>query len=291
MIRLLILGGNGFLGKWIGKTFNNQSGYEVLLPERNDYDLLDQESLTTLIKNLTPDTVINLAGKSHVQDSVGELYAVNAEGQLNLLKALSSAKFSGNNFYISSSNIYGSNNENPLQETTAPKPVNHYGCSKLLGEHFCWMMSEEVQTTIIRLFSVIGPGQSDSFLIPKLVDHFVQKRPVLELGNTNVSRDFIDVRDFCNMMLTLLGSKNPPEVLNFANQTQVSLYEILQILEQRTNHSPEIKINPQYVRKNEIRSQCGDNNLLRGLGYVQEHTIAQTIDMILNQYRSAIDNP
>ncbi|MBZ4241234.1 NAD-dependent epimerase/dehydratase family protein, partial [Mycobacterium tuberculosis] len=57
---------------------------------------------------------------------------------------------------------------------------------------------------IARPFNSTGVGQSDAYLLPKLVAHYARSAPRLSLGNLDVSRDFSDVRDVTAAYLKLV---------------------------------------------------------------------------------------
>ena len=281
MKRLMILGHSGFLGQWSVASLRDRPAFDLILPDRADWDLLDPASLRRLMETHRPDLVINLAAKAHVGSDTEGLYAVNARGQLNLLEVLAATGFSGHHLFVSTANVYGAADNDFLTENTRPLPLNHYSCAKLLAEHYCAMMAHDVATTIIRPFSVIGRGQAASFLLPKLVHHFATRAPVLELGNSDVRRDFIDVRDFCRMLTCVLKADALPPIINLSNAEVASIDEILEILGHLSGHRPDIRINPAFVRVRDIHYQCGDNSMIKSLGYRRKFTIEQTLEWLL----------
>ena len=98
--------------------------------------------------------------------------------------------------------------------------------------------------------------------MPKLVAHYAQRRPVLELGNIDVERDFADVRLLADAYVRLLGSDAAGEVVNICSGVGRSLRSILAELQAITGHAPEIRVAPQLVRRAEVRRLVGSNRRL-----------------------------
>ena len=113
---------------------------------------------------------------------------------------------------------------NPITEATRPAPVNHYAASKLAME---WMAADllptDFRSCMTRPFNYTGVGQTESFLVPKLVAHFAQRRPHVELGNLDVVRDFSDVRAVAQAYVRLLTADVPEGVTNLCSGVGRSL--------------------------------------------------------------------
>ncbi|MBZ0229808.1 MAG: NAD-dependent epimerase/dehydratase family protein [Bauldia sp.] len=288
MRRVLLLGSSGFIGTWLVRELQRSPAYEVVIPPRSTWDLCRQETLAPMLAAARPDVVVNLAALSSTQaDDREALYAVNAFGHLNLLTALREIGFGGHLVYVSSSNVYGTSSESPIPEGARPLPLNHYSCAKLLAEHFCAMFRFDFPITIVRPFNCIGVGQKPHFLVPKIADHFARRAPSIELGNLEVSRDFVDVRDAADMFMRVIGAETPPAIVNFANGEAESLSDLLAIFSEVSGHSPEIRTNPGFVRARDIVFQCGDATVIRRLGYTRRFTIHQTIRWIYDAYCEA----
>ena len=121
----------------------------------------------------------------------------------------------------------------------------------------------KIPVVIARPFNYTGVGQSDSFLIPKIVSHFVRKQNTIELGNMDVWREFNDVRDVVHAYRTLLEAKPVGQIINVCSSQLVSLGGALQMASELTGQTIEARVNPAFVRANEVLKLGGDNRLLK----------------------------
>jgi nucleoside-diphosphate-sugar epimerase len=100
-------------------------------------------------------------------------------------------------------------------------------------------------------------------LIPKIVSHFVRKQPTLDLGNMDVWREFNDVRDVVKAYRMLLEAAPIGQIVNVCSSNLVSLKEALALATELTGHSLEARVNPLFVRANEVLKLGGDTTLLK----------------------------
>ena len=98
--------------------------------------------------------------------------------------------------------------------------------------------------TIVRPFNYTGCGQQESFLIPKLVKHFKERIPVIELGNTHVTREYGDVRDIACIYTYLAENRAPWGPFNICTGKGYKLAHILDMLRELTDaHAQHLFIN------------------------------------------------
>ena len=102
---------------------------------------------------------------------------------------------------------------------------------------------------IVRPFNYTGVGQTELFLIPKIVSHFKSKKDIIELGNTSVWREFNDVRAVANKYLLLLELAPVGQTINVCTGNMYSLSEVVETATKITGCNIDIKINPSFVRK------------------------------------------
>ena len=70
---------------------------------------------------------------------------------------------------------------------------------------------------ITRPFNYTGVGQETRYPIPKIVSHFTARAPHIELGNTDVARDFSDVRDVARAYRLLAEARPIGEIFNLCS--------------------------------------------------------------------------
>jgi GDP-6-deoxy-D-talose 4-dehydrogenase len=270
----LITGINGFTGKYVAAELEG-AGYTVFgtgaavsdLPNYFQLDLLDKRGLIDVVRETQPSVVVHLAAIAFVgHGNVDAFYQVNLIGTRNLLEVLTQhVKNLTSVLLASSANVYGNSTEGVLCETTPLNPANDYAVSKLAMEYMAKLWVDKLPLFIVRPFNYTGVGQSDDFLIPKIVTHFRSQLPVIELGNLDVWRDFSDVRAVAQIYKRLLDVKPTGQIINVCSGKTHSLREVLAIAKIVSGHEIEVRINPAFERVNEVKSLCGDATRLRSL--------------------------
>lgn len=182
----------------------------------------------------------------------------------------------------SSSNIYGNSDAGVLDELTPTAPANDYAVSKLAMEYVAKLWAARLPITIVRPFNYTGVGQSPLFLVPKIVDHFKRRAAFIELGNLDVVRDFSDVRDVVRWYRRLAEIPATGETYNFCSGVGVSLRGVIELLEELTQHQMEIRVNPAFVRANEVHQLIGSRTKLQAAtGLSPQFTLRETLQWML----------
>jgi GDP-6-deoxy-D-talose 4-dehydrogenase len=137
---------------------------------------------------------------------------------------------------------------------------------------------------LTRPFNYTGPGQADHFLVPKIVNHYQKSEKVIELGNLDVWRDFSDVRDVAEAYRRLFDSDTSSETVNLSSGNVYSIKNIISIMNRIAGYEIQVKVNPEFVRSNEIRVLKGDNSKLRKITqFAPEIDFKKTLsDMLRN---------
>lgn len=286
--RVLTTGAGGFTGHYVRLALQ-EAGYEIVGSGQQALDLREVDSIRTLLREARPGYVIHLAALSFVGhgDPAG-FYAVNTVGTTNLLEAILSEDLRPQRIVVASSaNIYGNARVEPITEDTPPAPVNHYAASKLAMEHMVRTYADRLPLVMTRPFNYTGPGQAESFLVPKLVAHFAERRPAVELGNLDVVRDFSDVRAVAEAYVRLLRADVPQGVTNLCSGEGRSLRWIVEQLAELSRHRLEVRVNPAFVRASEVHRLVGSRARMEGaLGALPFQDFRATLAWMLAERES-----
>lgn len=117
---------------------------------------------------------------------------------------------------------------------------------------------DRMPIVVTRPFNYTGPGQADHFLIPKIVNHFRQGAPFIELSNLRVSRDYSDVEDVTAAYIALLESDARSEVVNICSGRAIALLDVLAMMNDIAGYEIEVRVNPMFVRENEVPRLVGN---------------------------------
>jgi len=279
--RALITGLRGFTGSYLARELA-AAGYRVfgtVLPDGADEvfsadvfatdifpaDLLDRAAVAGVVEQVRPDVAVHLAGIACVAHGDAEqIYRVNVAATRNLLEALAASPHPPSSVLLASSaNIYGNAQAGLIDESVAPRPANDYAVSKLAMEYMASLWMDRLPIVIARPFNYTGVGQSDSFLLPKIVSHFRRGAPCIELGNLAIARDFSDVRMVAGSYRRLLAATAPAgQVFNVCSGRSHSLESVLRMMEEIAGYRIEVRVNPALVRANEVLTLAGDNTRL-----------------------------
>jgi len=250
------------------------NGYEVYgstFSEPNEENhfkcnILEKKELRSVFKKIVPDYIIHLAAISFVaSENISLMYQTNIQGTLNFLEVLEELEIMPAKILIASSAAVYGNIGSQLSEEMSPKPINHYGNSKLAMENMVSNYFAKFNIIITRPFNYTGVGQRLDFLVPKIICHFKEKKPVIELGNLDTYREYNDVRFMTSTYISLLETNHKSDIVNISSGITYSIGDILKILSELSNHLIEVKVNKKFVRKNEIKELKGSTSKLEKL--------------------------
>ena len=250
-------------------------------------DLVDSQSLNSLMNEIKPDEIYNLGAQSHVKVSfdVPDYTAqVDALGTLRLLEAIRACKLESKvRFYqASTSELYGLVQEVPQTETTPFYPRSPYGVAKLYG---FWIVKNyreayQLHASSGILFNHESPRRGETFVTKKITRALKniknKDQKVLELGNLNSMRDWGHAKDYVEAMWMMLQQDKPDDyVISTGKQ-----YSVREFVEKAGNYfgfniiwdgdgvneqgidkntgETIVKVNRKYFRPTEVETLLGD---------------------------------
>ena len=301
MKRLLVTGRHGFVGSTLARMVQADATLRhwVIVDTPEALDLRDRVATVDMVTGAAPDAVLHLAAQSFVPDALRDPAAtlqINLFGTLNLLQALKQCGFRGRMIYAGTGDVYGVVPEDalPVAETRLPAPRNPYAVSKLAAEALCyqWTVTEAMDAVLARPFNHIGWGQSERFVVSDFARQVVEirqgrRKPVVAVGDIDVTRDFTDVRDVVGAYFALLASGSPGEVYNVCSGRETSIRAVLERLATLAGVEIAIEQDPARLRKSEQRRMCGDPAKINGAtGWEAATPLDETLADMLRYWES-----
>lgn len=313
MSKILITGAGGFVGTHLVRELLKNKNAEIfasvykatsdidnLLASDHIFagDLTDMGYVQNLIQVVKPDVVYHLAALSIVGSSFENALKImngNTTISYNLLESIRINSPNSRVIAICSANQYGAveNSSHPIDESTPLRPLNPYAISKATQEMLAlqYHLVYGLDIVILRPFNHTGPGQTTDFVIPKLAAQFAQIEkkqipPIIEVGNLDTIRDFTDVRDMVRAYTMATISCLPGEIYNIGSGTGHTIRQVIDILEDLTHTSVELKTNDVLVRKADVPSLIADYSKFKeATAYIPSISLEKTISDILESYR------
>jgi len=286
MKKILITGIDSFTGRYLF-SFLKKFGYEVFGTSysnvNNDFfkcDIRKKSDIKYILEKIQPDYIIHLAGISFPAHGHHEdFYSINTIGTTNILDTLLDIGMNPSKIIlVSSAIVYGNQGLELLDELLCPKPTNHYGASKYVMETLSSNYFTKLNIILTRTFNYTGIGQAEHFLIPKIIKHFKEGQKTIELGNLNVIREFNDVSFVCEAYKKLLESDTNNAVVNVCSNRGIKLLDVIDMMNDIASYTIEVQVNPEFVRKDEIKSLTGSTQKLFNLiGEIKQKEFKETL--------------
>ncbi len=256
-------------------------------------DLLDQHSLTSVVRDARPDEVYNLAAQSFVPTSwsqpvlTGEFTAL---GVTRLLEAVRLAHPQARFYQASSSEMFGKAVETPQRETTPFYPRSPYGVAKVYGHWITVNYRESYGLHAVSgiLFNHESPRRGLEFVTRKVSHGVAQilkgKARELRLGNLDARRDWGFAGDYVDAMWRMLQRPRPTDYVVGTGQT----HTVRELCELAFAHvglewKRYVKVDPQLVRPAEVDTlQADPSRAGRELGWSPRVDFAGLVRMMVD---------
>jgi len=254
-------------------------------------DLTDGSNLSSLINEIQPDEVYNLAAQSHVRVSFDmPIYTVNSDalGTLRLLEAVRTCKCRPRFYQASSSEMYGKVLETPQTEATPFYPRSPYACAKVYSY---WQTINHREAYGLFacngvLFNHESPRRGETFVTRKITRAATRIKLGLQeklyLGNLDAKRDWGFAGDYVEAMWRMLQQDEPDDYVVATGEThsvREFLDEVFGYLD--LDWHEHVEIDPNYFRPSEVDLLLGDaSKARRVLGWEPKVTFRQLAGMM-----------
>ena len=245
---VLVTGAAGFIGSALCQRLHSL-GYQVLgydnlsRGQRENVppgvsliagDIRDAGPLAETISSFRPDCVIHLAAMHFIPDCVArplETMDVNVTGTRVVLEACRESSVR-TVIFASTGAVYAPSNQPCVEDATPLGPLEVYGESKLAGEELVRIFHDEtgIAVTVLRLFNAVGRRETNAHVVPHIFES-LRRSDVIELGNIEPRRDYIDTRDVADAIAAVAGSSRGFRIFNVGTGEAYSVRDIVNRLE------------------------------------------------------------
>ena len=295
-MRVFITGGAGFIGSHLAKNYEETGHVVTILDnfstgsvenlksidfagETIKGDIRNQNVLEPLIED--SDLVLHMAaalGVDNIMNSTLESISTNVIGSTTVLET--AAKFNKRIIIASTSEIYGKNPKQPLNELddrVIGSPQNFrwsYSDSKAIEESVARVLylEKRLPVTTVRFFNTIGPRQSAKYgmVVPRFTASALSGRDLEVYGDGEQTRVFCHVEDAIAGVISLVDNQESiGEVFNVGGFGEISIFSLAERVIQLTNSNSKIRLVPYIdaypVGYEDMQRRVPDNSKLQKL--------------------------
>lgn len=251
--KVLVTGGCGFIPSNLIRHLLAHTPYEVVSLDALTYagstenladvlgherlsfvhgDIRDPELVSDVVREI--DVIVNAAAESHVEKSIlegaSEFVTTNVEGTQILLDAIRQTPVE-RFILISSSEVYGTAESDPMDEAHPLNPRSPYAATKAGGDRlaYSYYVTYGLPIVIIRPFNNYGPYQHPEKVVPRFITQALCDRPLTIHGEGRASRDWLYVDDDAEAIERAIEAGVDGvagEVINVATGVDLSVAEI-----------------------------------------------------------------
>lgn len=308
-MRVVVTGANGFAGQHLVRALLAEGGAELVAGvyggrdealENEGVDVLpldvtSRSSVLEMLREAAPERIYHLAGQASVGHSFEAPLAtweVNATGTLLLLEGVREAGLRGVRvLLISSAEVYGAvpADRQPASEDLPLRPLTPYGASKAAAEMVALQaaLGGVAEVVIARSFNHIGPGQDTRFVLPSLARQLaasaasIGASDELRVGNLDVVRDFLDVRDAVRAYRIIMEQGDSGTAYNVCAGRPLCLEDVVRRMMELSGGSTRLVVDRERIRPVDIPELVGDASRLRSLGWEPRISLDRTLRDLL----------
>ena len=308
--RAIVTGGGGFIGSHLSKYLvskgikvtiidNFSTGKESNLKSiRSKITLVNCDISDNSIDNYfqNVDVVFNCAAMVGVKLATSKPLEVLDQNISNVRKILDLCrKNNALHIFISSSEVYGNSLDMPVSENSTLIPVSPYGVSKIVGETYCSSFKRKfgINSIIIRLFNVYGPGQDAnglSWVLPSFIIKLLKNKKIIIHGLGNYTRDFTFINDTINGIFLASTKGTYGEAYNIGTGVETSISDLGKLVMKKMNLSNK-KIRFTRNRTFQIYRRCADISKAKNdLGYTPSTSLSAGVSKTISFFEQVSRN-
>jgi len=268
---------------------------EVLSHERLSFvhgDIRDTELVRKVVAEV--DVIVNAAAESHVEKSIeegaSEFVTTNVEGTQILLDAMRATPVE-RFILISSSEVYGTAESDPMDEHHPLNPRSPYAATKAGADRlaYSYFVTYDLPIVILRPFNNYGARQHPEKVLPQFITSALADRPLTIHGDGHASRDWLFVDDDAEAIEATIAADLDlvaGEVINVATGVDISVNEIADLVLDALGKPASLKVNVS-ERMGQVDRHIGSTEKAkRLLGWEARTSFAEGLERTVAWYRA-----
>lgn len=311
--RILVTGGAGFIPSNLIRHLLEHTDHEVVSVDALTYagnlenladvlghprltfthgDIRDQKLVQQVVSEV--DVIVNAAAESHVEKSIldgaSEFVTTNVEGTQILLDAVRETPVE-RFILISSSEVYGTAEAAPMDESHPLNPRSPYAATKAGGDRlaYSYWVTYGTPVVIVRPFNNYGPRQHPEKVIPRFITQALEGAALTIHGDGHASRDWLYVDDDAEAIEALIAAPLASvagEVVNVATGIDVSVEEIADRVLDTVGNPRATKVHVE-ERPGQVDRHIGSTDKLERLtGWRAQTDLATGLERTVEWYRA-----
>lgn len=314
---ILVTGSTGFVGQHLlmalrrapGKLVGTARDIRSASPEGAVPDQFERcdlrlaKNVYALLEKVQPDEIYHLAGQAEVAASWADpsaTFTTNVDAQIILLESLRKLALKPRIVIVGSSEEYGlvHPQELPVNEENRLRPLSPYAVSKIAQDLMAYQYFRSYGFPILRTraFNHTGPGRPPAYAVSGWAKQLAaielgQQPPVLQVGNLEAKRDYLDVRDVVRAYILTMSHGEPGEVYNVCSGKAWRMGDILSRLLALSKTAVSVIQDPARLRPSDIPEIYGDPTKFQSLtGWAPEIPLDITLQDLLDYWRNRLQH-